>query len=69
MRFFCEAEMQRLTISLDDPLAEALDALMLRKGYANRSEAFRDMLRRELGEMTVAQDKKRRVCRGAELCV
>ncbi|MCL6406072.1 MULTISPECIES: nickel-responsive transcriptional regulator NikR [Dickeya] len=49
--------MQRLTISLDDPLAEALDALMLRKGYANRSEAFRDMLRRELGEMTVAQDK------------
>lgn len=23
---FCEADMQRLTISLDDPLAEALDA-------------------------------------------
>lgn len=48
--------MQRLTISLDDELADALDALMVRKGYANRSEAFRDMLRRELGEMTVEQD-------------
>ncbi|WP_035344753.1 MULTISPECIES: nickel-responsive transcriptional regulator NikR [Dickeya] len=48
--------MQRLTISLDDELADALDALMVRKGYANRSEAFRDMLRRELGEMRVEQD-------------
>ncbi len=42
--------MQRLTISLDDELAAAFDALMQRRGYANRSEAIRDLLRRELGE-------------------
>jgi len=42
--------MQRLTISLDDDLAEAFDGLIQRRGYANRSEAIRDLLRRELGE-------------------
>ena len=42
--------MQRLTISLDDDLAAAFDELMRRRGYANRSEAVRDLLRRELGE-------------------
>lgn len=42
--------MQRLTISLDDDLAAAFDDLMRRRGYANRSEAVRDLLRRELGE-------------------
>ncbi|MGI9134545.1 MAG: nickel-responsive transcriptional regulator NikR [Rhodoferax sp.] len=45
--------MQRLTISLDDDLAQAFDALMQRRGYANRSEAFRDLLRRELGENAI----------------
>lgn len=48
--------MQRLTISLDDELAEAFEALMRRRGYANRSEAFRDLLRRELGETELARD-------------
>lgn len=42
--------MQRLTISLDDDLAEAFDRLAESRGYANRSEAIRDLLRRELGE-------------------
>ncbi|MFT4100049.1 MAG: nickel-responsive transcriptional regulator NikR [Burkholderiaceae bacterium] len=42
-------DMQRLTISIDDDLAEALDALMASRGYENRSEAFRDLIRRELG--------------------
>ena len=42
--------MQRLTISLDDELAAAFDELIQRRGYANRSEAVRDLLRRELGE-------------------
>lgn len=46
--------MQRLTISLDDDLADAFDALMRQKGYANRSEAIRDLLRRELGERDLA---------------
>ncbi|WP_018604481.1 nickel-responsive transcriptional regulator NikR [Uliginosibacterium gangwonense] len=42
--------MQRLTISLDDELADAFDELIRQRGYANRSEAVRDLLRRELGE-------------------
>ena len=47
--------MQRLTISLDDELAQAFDQLILRRGYANRSEAVRDLLRRELGENDLTQ--------------
>lgn len=46
--------MQRLTISLDDDLADAFDELIRRRGYANRSEAMRDLLRRELGENELA---------------
>jgi len=37
--------MQRLTISLDDETAAALDAFMAGRGDANRSEAIRDLLR------------------------
>lgn len=40
--------MERITISLDAPLAEAFDALIAERGYRNRSEAMRDLLRREL---------------------
>lgn len=49
--------MRRLTISVDDDLADAFDALVERKGYLNRSEAFRDLVRRELGEATLATGK------------
>lgn len=42
--------MQRLTISIDDDLAEAFDKLIASRRYTNRSEAFRDLLRRELSE-------------------
>ncbi|NVO15257.1 MAG: nickel-responsive transcriptional regulator NikR [Rhodoplanes sp.] len=37
--------MQRVTIAIDDELLEALDALCARRGYQNRSEAIRDMVR------------------------
>lgn len=37
--------MQRFTISLEDRLATEFDELIRRKGYANRSEAVRDLLR------------------------
>ncbi len=40
--------MQRLTISIDDDLAYAFDKLIASRRYTNRSEAFRDLLRREL---------------------
>ena len=45
--------MQRLTISIDDGLAEAFDRFMQRKGYENRSEAFRDLLRSELDKDSI----------------
>jgi CopG family nickel-responsive transcriptional regulator len=40
--------MERVTISLDDGLLEDFDAFIKRKGYENRSEAIRDLLRRQL---------------------
>ena len=40
--------MQRFTISLDDRLAEEFDRLIAERGYDNRSEAVRDLLRHEL---------------------
>ena len=40
--------MQRITISVEDELAQALDAFVRREGYANRSEAVRDLFREGL---------------------
>lgn len=37
--------MQRLTITIDDDLLGEVDAFIAERGYANRSEAFRDLLR------------------------
>ena len=37
--------MQRFTISLDDALAAKFDELIAAKGYDNRSEAVRDLIR------------------------
>lgn len=42
--------MQRLTITLDDATAAELDAFMAERGYSNRSEAMRDLLRAGLRE-------------------
>jgi len=41
--------MQRFTISLDDELAHQFDAFIAEKGYVNRSEAVRDLIRSRLG--------------------
>lgn len=54
--------MRRLTISVDDELADTFDQLVADKGYENRSEAFRDLLRSEL-------DKRRLQMGGAKYCV
>ena len=40
--------MQRFTISLDDALAAEFDRLIAERGYGNRSEAVRDLLRGQL---------------------
>lgn len=54
--------MQRFTISLDDQLAAQFDELIAARGYVNRSEAVRDLLRERLGN--AAMDAKR-----AKFCV
>ncbi|PDO87165.1 nickel-responsive transcriptional regulator NikR [Kosakonia sacchari] len=42
--------MQRVTITLDDDLLDTLDSLSARRGYNNRSEALRDILRGALAQ-------------------
>src|SRR5262245_23897791 len=37
--------MQRITITIDDDLLQAVDGLMSRRGYGSRSEAMRDIIR------------------------
>ena len=43
--------MQRFTISLDEGLALQFDALIAAKGYVNRSEAVRDLIRSQMDDM------------------
>ena len=49
--------MQRFTISLEAPLAEAFDELIRSKGYRSRSEAIRDLLRQHLGAHQLQHDE------------
>lgn len=46
--------MERVTISLDEDLAREFDALIARRGYSNRSEAVRDILRSHLEDARLA---------------
>ena len=45
--------MQRFTISLDDERARQFDDLIAVRGYGNRSEAVRDLIRDVLGHATL----------------
>ena len=42
------AEVTRFGVSLDEKLLRQFDRLIVRKGYANRSEAIRDLIREAL---------------------
>lgn len=42
------ADLTRISISLEDPLLNAFDKHMEKKGYTNRSEAIRDLIRDRL---------------------
>lgn len=53
--------MQRFTISLDDHLAADFDEFISVKGYVNRSEAVRDLLRERLDKNQL-QAKKGQAC-------
>ena len=47
--------MERFTISLDEKLASEFDRLIRERGYLNRSEAVRDMLRGKLDELRLQE--------------
>src|SRR5580765_5339063 len=47
--------MERFTISLSESLAKQFDELIHRKGYENRSEAVRDLVRAELETFRLQQ--------------
>ncbi len=42
------AGVERISISIDGPLLEDLDAWLIRHGHSNRSEAIRDLIRERL---------------------
>lgn len=48
--------MERFTISLDEELARAFDALIADRGYSNRSEAVRDILRGQIEASRLARE-------------
>jgi CopG family transcriptional regulator, nickel-responsive regulator len=43
--------MQRITVTIDDELLEALDNVIATRGYQNRSEAVRDLTRAGMAEL------------------
>jgi len=57
-----EKGMERITMSIDEALAKEFDALIAARGYASRSEAMRDLLRREL-------ESHRAMSAGEDYCV
>ena len=50
--------MERITMSVDEDLAREFDALIAARGYTSRSEAMRDLLRREIEARRAARDPK-----------
>ena len=48
--------MRHLTISVDDDLADTFDRLVKDKGYASRSEAFRDLLRGAISDQRIERE-------------
>jgi CopG family nickel-responsive transcriptional regulator len=47
--------MRRITISIDEELAVQFDDMIEQRGYQNRSEAFRDLLRERLESERIQQ--------------
>ena len=50
--------MERITMSIDESLAKEFDALIAKRGYTSRSEAMRDLLRREVEANRVAYEAR-----------
>ena len=50
--------MERITISVDEKLAKGFDALMKKRGHTSRSEAMRDLLRRDVEANRITYEQK-----------
>jgi CopG family nickel-responsive transcriptional regulator len=50
-------QLSRTGVSLEDDLLKEFDRLIAKRGYANRSEAFRDLIREALLAETVESNK------------
>ncbi len=50
-----DRELERIGVAIDRSLLDKFDELIARRGYANRSEAFRDLIRAELVGDTASQ--------------
>ena len=50
-----DRELERIGVAIDRDLLEKFDELIARRGYVNRSEAFRDLIRAELVGETAVQ--------------
>src|SRR5262252_8699330 len=46
------SDLSRIGVAIDSELLEKFDELINKRGYTNRSEAFRDLIRDELVEKT-----------------
>ncbi|MCL6545201.1 MAG: nickel-responsive transcriptional regulator NikR [Bryobacteraceae bacterium] len=46
------SQLCRIGVAIDEDLLKKFDALIHKRGYTNRSEAFRDLIREELVENT-----------------
>lgn len=52
------SELSRIGVAIDSDLLEKFDRLIAERGYTNRSEAFRDLIRDELVEKAWASPNK-----------
>ena len=56
-RRWAMAQLSRTGVSLEDDLLKEFDRLIAKRGYANRSEAFRDLIREALLSESVESNK------------
>ena len=53
--------LNRFGVSMEDELLEKFDLLITRRGYTNRSEAIRDLVREKLVDEAVHRSNTRRL--------
>jgi CopG family nickel-responsive transcriptional regulator len=54
--------MERITMSIEEDLARAFDELIAARGYTSRSEAMRDLLRREIEARRHVTESPKSLC-------